>query len=171
MSDTPSLVLDTNVLVSGIVFPQSLPGRVVQKGAAENTVLFSDASWNELTRVLFHPKFDRYAALQNRRSAFEELVGKRITVTRRVRACRDPKDDMILEVALNGKADLIISGDKTCSRSAALVEFRSCRRRSTSPLTSALGSGQFLALEGTLQCLFDLHDLPSQPVYLPSGGP
>ena len=112
MSDFPSLVLDTNVLVSGIVFPKSVLGQAVQKGAADNTVLFSDVSWSELTRVLFHSKFDRYTSLQNRRIAFEKLAGKRVTITQRVRACRDPKDDMILEVALNGKADLIISGDK-----------------------------------------------------------
>jgi predicted nucleic acid-binding protein len=29
-----------------------------------------------------------------------------------VKGCRDPKDDKFLEIALNGHADLIISGDK-----------------------------------------------------------
>jgi putative PIN family toxin of toxin-antitoxin system len=34
-----------------------------------------------------------------------------ITIIERVEACRDPTDDKFLELALNGKADLIVSGD------------------------------------------------------------
>jgi putative PIN family toxin of toxin-antitoxin system len=34
-----------------------------------------------------------------------------VTITERVAVCRDPKDDKFLELALNGRADLIISGD------------------------------------------------------------
>lgn len=34
-----------------------------------------------------------------------------VTITEPVTVCRDPKDDKFLELALNGRADLIISGD------------------------------------------------------------
>ena len=34
-----------------------------------------------------------------------------MTITERVAACRDPKDDKFLELAVNGRADLIVSGD------------------------------------------------------------
>jgi predicted nucleic acid-binding protein len=34
-----------------------------------------------------------------------------VTITERVAACRDPKDDKFLELALNGRADVIVSGD------------------------------------------------------------
>ena len=34
-----------------------------------------------------------------------------VPIIRTVRECRDPKDDKFLEVALNGRADLIITGD------------------------------------------------------------
>jgi predicted nucleic acid-binding protein len=34
-----------------------------------------------------------------------------ITITERIAACRDVKDDKFLEVAVNGQADLIITGD------------------------------------------------------------
>ena len=33
------------------------------------------------------------------------------TTTERITACRDPKDDKFLELAVNGHADLIVSGD------------------------------------------------------------
>jgi putative PIN family toxin of toxin-antitoxin system len=34
-----------------------------------------------------------------------------VTITDRITACRDPKDDKFLELAVNARADLIISGD------------------------------------------------------------
>jgi predicted nucleic acid-binding protein len=34
-----------------------------------------------------------------------------VTITERVTECRDPKDDKFLELAVNGRADLIVSGD------------------------------------------------------------
>jgi putative PIN family toxin of toxin-antitoxin system len=35
-----------------------------------------------------------------------------VPIVRAVRACRDPRDDKVLEVAVNGRADLIITGDR-----------------------------------------------------------
>ena len=34
-----------------------------------------------------------------------------VTITERIVACRDPTDDKFLELAVNGHADLIVSGD------------------------------------------------------------
>ena len=34
-----------------------------------------------------------------------------VTITEQVAACRDPKDDKFLELAVNGRADVILSGD------------------------------------------------------------
>jgi putative PIN family toxin of toxin-antitoxin system len=34
-----------------------------------------------------------------------------VTITKRIAACRDPTDDKFLELAVNGHADLIVSGD------------------------------------------------------------
>jgi uncharacterized protein len=39
--------------------------------------------------------------------AMAELV----SITEHIAACRDPKDDKFLELAVNGKADVIVSGD------------------------------------------------------------
>lgn len=43
------------------------------------------------------------------------LRGEPVTPTEKIRACRDPKDDKFLEVAVAGDADLIISGDEDLS--------------------------------------------------------
>ena len=37
---------------------------------------------------------------------------ERVEIISPVKACRDPKDDKFLEVAVNGEADLIMTGDK-----------------------------------------------------------
>ena len=34
-----------------------------------------------------------------------------VTITERIAACRDPTDDKFLELAVNGHADLIVTGD------------------------------------------------------------
>jgi putative PIN family toxin of toxin-antitoxin system len=34
-----------------------------------------------------------------------------VPITERIAACRDPKDDKFLELAVNGKAEVIVSGD------------------------------------------------------------
>jgi predicted nucleic acid-binding protein len=38
-------------------------------------------------------------------------AGELVTITERIAACRDATDDKFLELAVNGKADVIVSGD------------------------------------------------------------
>jgi len=67
----------------------------------------------ELAQVLSRPKFDHYVSLEERMLFIAEL-GRRadfVPIISVVRQCRDPKDDKFLEVALNGRADVIITGD------------------------------------------------------------
>jgi putative PIN family toxin of toxin-antitoxin system len=107
------VVFDINVLVSRLLLPASTPDRAVRRGVDEALVLVSEASMIELADVLSRPKFDPYVTLADRRM-FLQLLGRiadMVPVVYRVQACRDPKDDMVLELALNGRADLIVTGD------------------------------------------------------------
>ena len=68
---------------------------------------------NELADVLARPKFDRYISVADRQQ-FLRLLGRLaefVPIVYPLRECRDPKDDKFLEVALNGKAELILTGD------------------------------------------------------------
>jgi len=68
----------------------------------------------ELATVLGRPKFDPYLSITDRQE-FIRLFGRiaeMISIVRVVRACRDPRDDKFLEVAVNGRAGLIITGDR-----------------------------------------------------------
>jgi uncharacterized protein len=106
------IVADTNCLVSRLLLPSSVPSRAVRKAADFGLLLVSEATMDELADVLSRPKFDRYVSMQDRQQ-FLRLLGRIaefVTAGYPVRECRDPKDDKFLEVALNGKADLILTG-------------------------------------------------------------
>jgi putative PIN family toxin of toxin-antitoxin system len=107
------IVADTNCLVSRLLLPSSVPSRALQKAVDSGHLLVSEATMNELADVLSRPKFDRYVSLEDRQQFLRLLgrVAEFVLTGYPVRECRDPKDDKFLEVALNGKANLILTGD------------------------------------------------------------
>ncbi len=113
MAERPRIVVDTNVLVSRLLAPRSVPGAAVRRAVDHGVLLLSEATLAELAQVLARPKFDAYVSVADRQQ-FLRLLG-RIAVTvpilHRVQACRDPTDDKFLEVALNGDAAVLITGD------------------------------------------------------------
>jgi putative PIN family toxin of toxin-antitoxin system len=114
MESERRIVLDTNAFVSYSLIVDSVTGKAVQKAMREAVLLASQPTLDELAEVLSRRKFDAYASLEQRKS-FVRLIARTvelIPVTAVIRACRDPKDDKFLEVAVNGRADLIVTGDK-----------------------------------------------------------
>jgi putative PIN family toxin of toxin-antitoxin system len=108
------IVVDTNVLISRLLLPASVPGQAVKKAVDTGQLVVSEATMEELAAVIGRAKFDPYLSIADRQ-AFVRLLGhiaEMIPVVRAVRACRDPRDDKFLEVAVNGRADLIITGDR-----------------------------------------------------------
>jgi uncharacterized protein len=108
------IVVDTNTLVSRLMLPRSIPGNALRKAVNTAQLLVSDATLAELADVLARPKFGPYVSIQDRQQ-FIRLFGRvaeMVPITHMIRACRDPKDDKFLEVAANGAASIIITGDK-----------------------------------------------------------
>jgi len=107
------VVADTNVLVSRPILPESISAQKMRRVELESVLLFSDETRIELADVLARSSFDRYISRQNRERFVLELCGlvEFVPIIQTVRECRDPEDDKILEVALNGRADVIITGD------------------------------------------------------------
>ncbi len=110
------LVLDTNILISSILISASTPDLALQKARKIGRLLFSDITFDELSQVLFRPKFDKYKYISiNIRTEFITRLGEdseRVEITENVTVCRDPKDNKFLEVALNGCVDYLITGDQ-----------------------------------------------------------
>ncbi len=107
------IVVDTNVYVSRFLRPDSVPGRAVAKVWTEATPLLSVESWNELRVVLKRPKFQPYIQPHTVGEFLRQLwaISDVIEIPTPIRACRDPRDDKFLEVAIHGRADAIVTGD------------------------------------------------------------
>lgn len=107
------LVLDTNVLVSAAISRRSTPGQVLRLGLDQHRLLHSTTSLAELEEVLIRPKVSRYfpdGECENFLKRF--LKGSEwVHVVSFIADCRDPDDNHILALALDGKADAIITGD------------------------------------------------------------
>jgi putative PIN family toxin of toxin-antitoxin system len=106
------LVVDTNVVLSGILFPGSVPNRAVLK-AQDSAMLVSEATRLELIEVIGRKRFDRYLDPAIRQKLLSEYLEacRMIDIPTPIHACRDPRDDKFLEVAVHGRADLIVTGD------------------------------------------------------------
>ena len=106
-------VIDTNVLVSSILIKKSSSDAALKKARSLGNLLFSEETFQELQTVLNRSKFDRYVSLQVRSEFIFRLrlASELVEILERVDLCRDEKDNKFLEVAINGRADYLITGD------------------------------------------------------------
>ena len=108
------VVLDTNVLISAALRPDGRPRAVVDAVREEHGVLlFSDATFDELRTRLLLQKFDRYVGREGRAVYLAQLeaVSEWVAIAGAKLGCRDPDDDKLLETALMGAADCLVTGD------------------------------------------------------------
>ena len=108
------VVVDTNTLVSGVLIAASTPDLAVERVRSLGTFLFSVTTFEELSQVIFRPKFDKYVSTDVRAEFIARLAetSEQVNITEKITVCRDPKDDQFLEVAVNGHADWLITGDR-----------------------------------------------------------
>jgi uncharacterized protein len=106
------VVVDTNVFVSAALKDRSLPALALHLIAQHGILLKSAATERQLLEVLGRPYFVPLVA-PAAHDWLRKLVeaAENVTITERVVACRDPTDDKFLELAVNGRADLVVSGD------------------------------------------------------------
>ena len=108
------VVLDTNVLVSGLAYPGSVPGRIVsvwRQGGLD--VVLSRYILDEMSRVL--PRLTRISLSSGE---IRDLVDSFMFLADIVEpdgwdeSLRDPADQQVLGTLLASKADYLITGDK-----------------------------------------------------------
>ena len=106
------LVVDTNVFVSAALKENSLPFLVARWIDRHDGLLKSAATEQQLIEVLRRP-YIAAATIPSLREGVARMLAaaELVTITKRIAACRDPTDDKFLELAVNGHADLIVSGD------------------------------------------------------------
>jgi len=108
------VVIDTNVLISSLLLATSTPAQAVDKAITNAQLIATMETLRELIEKLDSPKFDRYVRRERRDALLERVASlvEIIDVLQPIRASRDPKDDKFLEAAVNGRADVIVTGDK-----------------------------------------------------------
>ena len=111
------LVLDTNIFISGLLFPKSGAGKIVKLCLNEEFELcLSKSMIGEIERVLFYPKIrkrlkltdseiENYCSLLNFSAQVFDIKHIKAKVP------KDHKDDHILATFLASEADYLISGD------------------------------------------------------------
>ena len=107
-------VFDNNALVSAVLFEHSVPGLALYAALDRGTLLVSRATVAELREVLGRKKFDRYVTTEERDQFLAMLVQEAtvVEIVEGVGTCRDPKDDKFLELAVNGNASCLVTGDR-----------------------------------------------------------
>jgi putative PIN family toxin of toxin-antitoxin system len=133
----PRVVFDTNTVVSALLFSGGRLAWLISHWQEGNCVpLLSRMTAAEITRVLGYPKFrlsseDRLELLGDYLPHCETIEH----IQQCPLACRDTKDQMFLDLAQSGRADVLVSGDQDllalAGRTAFLIETPENYRRRT----------------------------------------
>jgi hypothetical protein len=88
------------------------PEAAVHRAAGSHVLLKSTLTERELFVTLDRPRLAPLIRPRFRDWLHELMAAAEfVDITERIAACRDPKDDKFLELAVSGKADVIVSGD------------------------------------------------------------
>lgn len=111
------VVLDTNVLLSGLMKPDSVPGKIVRAWrAAQFDLLLSEAMLEEIGRALAYPKIrgrlkwdqetiSRYLLLLRFKTEVVDIGGVTVEVP------DDPHDAPVLATLVAGDGSFLVTGD------------------------------------------------------------
>jgi len=106
------VVFDTNIFISAFVIPGSLGEKAVLRILeGQDTLLLSKEILDELLSAL-SMKFSRDKEEISRVALLLSEIAEWVKPAARVSALKDEPDNRILECAVSGKADIIVTGDK-----------------------------------------------------------
>lgn len=104
------ILVDTNILISAVLFPNSNPAKALLKVSEEHEMVLCEQNLTELREVI-RRKAPEY--LPDVEVLLLELSYELIPVSYHVeKLIRDPKDQSILNAAILANVDLLITGDK-----------------------------------------------------------
>ncbi len=114
----PRLVIDTNVFVSGLISGEGPPARILRAVRDKRAIhLVSDPMVEEYLRVLDYPRIRKFRKITDAFvadiAAYLVYQTERVELRSRIRMSPDPDDDVFLNTAADGRATLLVSGDKT----------------------------------------------------------
>ena len=108
-------VVDTNVFISGLLNKGGIPRKIFLAFKEGKFSLFiSQSILTEILMTLNKPEIAPLVTIEDRKELliFLENFAKFVTPKEEVSVCRDPYDNVIIECAVAGNADFIVTGDK-----------------------------------------------------------
>jgi len=108
-----NIILDTNIWISFLI-TNDLEKLDVLISMGKIRILFSDELLEEFISVVQRPKFNKYFIKKDIEYLLDtfDTYGKIIKIKSDIKECRDTKDNFLLNLAVDGKADYLITGDK-----------------------------------------------------------
>ena len=107
-------MLDTNVIVSALAYPRSKPRVALDRALAEAVVLASAETLGELARVLGRKDMRRYLDADEAAAfmaMYSQTIVPIVVMSTRNRS-RDADDDAFVNLAIDGVADWLVTGDR-----------------------------------------------------------
>ncbi|HEV2853952.1 MAG TPA: putative toxin-antitoxin system toxin component, PIN family [Thermoanaerobaculia bacterium] len=110
-------VVDTNILIRALLKPTGTVAPILGRlRDGDYTILHSHELLEEIVGVLNRPRFRLKYGIQGEDVeallALIVLQGESIVCRERIQVCRDPDDDKLLEIAVGGEAEVIVTGDE-----------------------------------------------------------
>jgi len=108
-------VFDTNSLISASLIEGTTTAAAMDRTVILGKLAFSNGTMDELVEVLFRKKFDKcFLNDEEKWSAIQRISLNAVffSPAESITACRDPKDNKFLELAVAANASCIITGDK-----------------------------------------------------------
>jgi putative PIN family toxin of toxin-antitoxin system len=110
------VVFDTNIFISAFVVPGSQAEKAVLRIIeGRDVLLLSKGLLDELLTVL-STKFSRDKEEISRVAVFLSEIGEWVVPSEKIKVLNDDPDNRILECAVSGNADVIVTGDKELLR-------------------------------------------------------
>ena len=132
------LILDTNLWISFLI--SSKYGKLDELLFNQKyKLLFSEELLEEFVAVAKRPKLRKYISRDELEDLLETIdeAAEFVNVTSEILECRDPKDNFLLSLAVDGKADYLLTGDKDL---LVLKEIRNTEIKTISEFFDAINS-------------------------------
>jgi len=106
------VVFDTNIFISALVIPQSLAAKAMLRIIeGEDILVISKDIIHEVLSVL-SSKFSRDKEALSHVAVMLSELGELVKPIKTIKVFEDAPDNRILECAIHGKADVLVTGDK-----------------------------------------------------------
>jgi uncharacterized protein len=107
------IVIDTNVLISAGLLPQSKTAQVLALAVEHFVIAQNQHTWHELETRISRPKFSKYFGDSGRIAHLVKIAQsiQYFDVRAKVAVSRDPTDDKFIALAIDAGANILISGD------------------------------------------------------------